>query len=84
VNKSSSSKISETHWERIDAMKDEDIDLSDIPEATEVEYFKVKAGDRGYQTLINEALAEHIRSHNLKDDLRHILREELERAKNAS
>jgi uncharacterized protein (DUF4415 family) len=114
VNKSSSSKISKTNWERIDAMKDEDIDLSDIPEATEaqmeqavlrvggksvergkqrvnmfldtfiVEYFKVKAGDRGYQTLINEALAEHIRSHNLKDDLRHILREELERAKNAS
>jgi uncharacterized protein (DUF4415 family) len=46
-----------------------------------VEHFKAKAGDRGYQTLINEALSEYIRHHDIKDDLRNILREELERAK---
>jgi uncharacterized protein (DUF4415 family) len=34
MNKKSTSKKSETDWKRIDAMKDEDIDLSDIPEAT--------------------------------------------------
>lgn len=91
-------------------MKDEDIDLSDIPEITEaqmakavlrvggkpiergkqrvnmvldsfiVEYFKAKAGDRGYQTLINAALGEYIKSHDLKEDLRHIFREELARS----
>lgn len=49
-----------------------------------VEYFKAKAGDRGYQTLTNVALCEHIQNHDLKEDLRHIFREELERARNAS
>jgi uncharacterized protein (DUF4415 family) len=34
MKKSSSSKKSETDWKRIDAMKDEDIDFSEIPEAT--------------------------------------------------
>ena len=34
MRKSSSSKKSETDWKRIDAMKDEDIDFSEIPEAT--------------------------------------------------
>lgn len=95
-------------------MKNEDIDLSDIPEVTEsqmqravlriggqpvergkqrvnmfldkfvVEYFKAQAGDRGYQTLINTALVEYIQNHDLKEDLRHIVREELSRMNEAS
>jgi len=111
VSNLSSSKTSQTNWEQIDDMKDEDIDLSEIPEVTEaqmeravlrvagktvergkqrvnmfldsfiVEYFKAKAGDRGYQTLINEALSEYIRNHDLKEDLRQIFREELKRSK---
>lgn len=74
-------------------MQDEEIDFSDIPEATEeqmaqavlrvggvsvergkqqvnmmldgfiVEYFKRKAGEQDYQTLINAALSDYIR-HN--------------------
>jgi uncharacterized protein (DUF4415 family) len=32
MKKSHTSKKSETDWKRLDAMKDEDIDLSDIPE----------------------------------------------------
>ena len=35
MSKSFSSKASQTDWERIDAMSDEEIDLSDIPEVTE-------------------------------------------------
>ena len=35
MNKKSTSKDSQTDWERINTMKDEDIDLSDIPEVTE-------------------------------------------------
>ena len=84
------SKISQTDWERIRAMQDQDIDLSDIPEATEeqmaravlriggvpvdrgkqqvkmmldtfiIEYFKCKAGEQDYQTLINAALSDYI------------------------
>lgn len=34
MSKKSSSKVSRTDWERIDAMGDEDIDFSDIPELT--------------------------------------------------
>ncbi len=34
MKKKSTSKKSETDWKRIDAMKDEDIDFSDIPEIT--------------------------------------------------
>jgi uncharacterized protein (DUF4415 family) len=34
MKKGSTSKKSETDWKRIDAMKDEDIDFSEIPEAT--------------------------------------------------
>lgn len=34
MNKDSTSKESLTDWERLDAMQDEDIDLSDIPEIT--------------------------------------------------
>ncbi|CBN57773.1 MULTISPECIES: BrnA antitoxin family protein [Kamptonema] len=35
MSKSFSSKASQTNWERIDTIQDEDIDLSDIPEVTE-------------------------------------------------
>jgi len=34
MSKSRTSKKSETDWKRLDAMRDEDIDLSDIPEIT--------------------------------------------------
>ena len=91
-------------------MRDEEIDLSEVPEVTEeqmqravlrlggvpvargkrrvnmfldafiVEFFKAKAGERGYQTLINEALVEYIRSHDLEETLRRVIREELKRA----
>lgn len=46
-------------------------------DANLVEYFKAQAGDRGYQTLINDALKESIHRDELEDTLRRILREEL-------
>jgi len=39
MNKKSSKKRSETDWARIDALRDEDIDFSDIPEQGE-EFFE--------------------------------------------
>jgi predicted nucleic acid-binding protein len=42
--------------------------------------FKIKAGDRGYQTLINEALKQYLSQNLLEDTLRRILREELTHA----
>jgi uncharacterized protein (DUF4415 family) len=43
-----------------------------------VAYFKSKAGGRGYQTLINEALKENILHDDLESMLRKIVREELQ------
>jgi len=45
-----------------------------------IEYFKAKAGERGYQTLINDALRQAVESDNLEDRLRRIIREELHSA----
>ncbi|HEY5551758.1 MAG TPA: BrnA antitoxin family protein [Opitutaceae bacterium] len=41
-----------------------------------VEYFKSRAGARGYQTLINEALKRAIERESLEATLRRVLREE--------
>ena len=112
MSKTSSSRTSKrgaaskSDWPRIKAMRDTDIDLSDLPEITSemaalgvvrvggkivprgktrltiyldtavVEFFKVRAGVRGYQTLINEALKQAIEHENLEDTLRRVIREE--------
>ncbi len=107
MNKNSISKISESDWETLENMEDEEIDLTEIPEVTAeqmaraklriggkpipkgkirvnmyhdseiVEYFKAKAGGRGYQTLINETLKESMLHRNLEQLLRQVIREEL-------
>lgn len=41
-----------------------------------VEYFRSRAGGRGYQTLINETLKQAIEQENLEDVLRRVIREE--------
>lgn len=46
-------------------------------DAAVVEHFKATAGARGYQTLINEALKDSIRSDTLEQTLRRVLRQEL-------
>jgi uncharacterized protein (DUF4415 family) len=45
-------------------------------DAVLIEYFKSKAGGRGYQTLINEALKKAVESETLEETLRRVLREE--------
>jgi uncharacterized protein (DUF4415 family) len=45
-------------------------------DAAVVEFFKARAGERGYQTLINEALKRAIERESLEDTLRRVLREE--------
>lgn len=112
MSKSSTSRtskravVSKTDWPRIKAMRDADINLSDIPEVIAeaaahgvvrvagkmvprgktrltmhldnaiVEFFKARAGARGYQTLINEALKQAIEQESLEDTLRRVIREE--------
>jgi hypothetical protein len=45
-----------------------------------VAWFKAQAGERGYQTLINETLKQTISHQDLETTLRRILREELKHA----
>jgi hypothetical protein len=42
-----------------------------------VEYFRARAGARGYQTLINETLRRAIEQESLEDTMRRVLREEV-------
>lgn len=42
-----------------------------------IEYFRAKAGERGYQTLINDTLREAMEREELEGALRRIIREEL-------
>jgi uncharacterized protein (DUF4415 family) len=42
-----------------------------------IEYFKAKAGERGYQTLINDTLRRAKERETLEETLRRVIREEL-------
>lgn len=42
-----------------------------------LEYFKTKAGGRGYQTLINETLKQAMQTENLEAVVRKTIREEM-------
>lgn len=45
-----------------------------------IEHFKTKAGERGYQTLINETLKQSIQAESLEGVVRKTIREELRRS----
>jgi len=45
-----------------------------------IDHFKSRAGDRGYQTLINEALKQAINAEAIEAVVRKTIREELRRA----
>jgi uncharacterized protein (DUF4415 family) len=45
-----------------------------------IAWFKAQAGDRGYQTLINETLKQAINHRDLESTLRRVVREELKQA----
>ncbi|MBI4984738.1 MAG: BrnA antitoxin family protein [Rhodocyclales bacterium] len=42
-----------------------------------IEFFKTKAGARGYQTLINQALRQAMQGEEIETTLRRVIREEL-------
>lgn len=49
-------------------------------DAAVVERFKRMAGERGYQTLINEALKASLQQSDMEATIRKVIREELKRA----
>ena len=46
-----------------------------------VEHFKAEAGERGYQTLINEALKNSIQAKTIEKTIRNVIRQELKEYK---
>lgn len=61
MNNKNTSLESQTNWERLEAMDDEDIDLSDIPELTEEDFKRAKPAvqffkERGIKFDPNEPL----------------------------
>jgi uncharacterized protein (DUF4415 family) len=71
MNNASSPTTSETDWARIDAMQDEDIDFSDLPEITELTEaqiarsklrfggVKVEPGKRPVQVLLDDNIVDY-------------------------
>jgi uncharacterized protein (DUF4415 family) len=49
-----------------------------------IEYFRARSGARGYQTLINDTLRETVARDDLEAALRRIVREELQREREAA
>lgn len=45
-----------------------------------IEYFKARAGERGYQTLINQALQQAMTGEQIEATIRRVIREELRSA----
>ncbi len=50
-------------------------------DSTIVEHFKAEAGERGYQTLINEALKNSIQAKTIEKTIRYVIRQELKEYK---
>jgi uncharacterized protein (DUF4415 family) len=51
--------------------------ISIMLDAAVVLFFKAKAGERGYQTLINQALCEAMQKEEMEALLRRVIREEI-------
>ena len=51
--------------------------ISIMLDAAIIEHFKATAGERGYQTLINESLRKAVAGESMVTELRTVLREEL-------
>ena len=54
--------------------------VSIMLDASVIEFFKAKAGPRGYQTLINQSLRQSMTGEQIEVVLRRVIREELAHA----
>jgi uncharacterized protein (DUF4415 family) len=54
--------------------------VSIMLDASVIAFFKAKAGERGYQTLVNQALHQVMAGEQIETTLRRVIREELHAA----
>jgi uncharacterized protein (DUF4415 family) len=69
--------VSRAEWQTAVRARVAKLRINIMLDAPIVEHFKALAGDRGYQTLINDTLRRVIESGHLEADLRRVIREEL-------
>ena len=68
---------SKSEWQSAVRNKTGKLRINIMLDAPIVEHFKALAGERGYQTLINDTLRRAVAGERLEADLRMIIREEL-------
>jgi uncharacterized protein (DUF4415 family) len=73
-------KASKPEWQSAVRAKTGKQRINIMLDAPIVEHFKALAGERGYQTLINDTLRRAVAGERLEADLRAIIREELHSA----
>ena len=69
--------VGKPEWQTAVRAKTGRLRINIMPDAPIVEHFKALAGERGYQTLINDTLRRAVAGESLEADLRAIIREEL-------
>ena len=69
-----------SEWQSAVRVKTAKLRINIMLDAPIVEHFKALAGERGYQTLINDTLRRAVAGERLEADLRTIIREELHSA----
>ena len=70
-------EVSRAEWQAAVRARVAKLRINIMLDAPIVEHFKALAGDRGYQTLINDTLRRVIETGHLEADLRRVIREEL-------
>ena len=70
-------KVARGDWQAAVRARVEKKRINIMLDAPIVEHFKALAGERGYQTLINDMLRRAVEGEHLEADLRRIVREEL-------
>jgi uncharacterized protein (DUF4415 family) len=69
--------VSRAEWQTAVRARVGKLRINIMLDAPIVEHFRALAGERGYQTLINDTLRRVIESEHLEADLRRIIREEI-------
>jgi uncharacterized protein (DUF4415 family) len=73
-------EASKSEWQSAVRTKTGKLRINIMLDAPIIEHFKALAGERGYQTLINDTLRRAVAGERLEADLRAIIREELHTA----
>jgi uncharacterized protein (DUF4415 family) len=73
----SGKKVTKTEWQAAAQKQLGKKRISIMLDAAIIEHFKTAAGERGYQTLINDTLRRAVEGEALISEVRHVIQQEL-------